>query len=42
MVALNVGLAVYLLEDGLDLGEAMARAKNAVRAGAGREVLHAA
>ncbi|MDE5880084.1 MAG: anthranilate phosphoribosyltransferase, partial [Desulfovibrio sp.] len=42
MVALNVGLAVYLLEDALDLGTAMARAKEAVRAGVGREVLHAA
>ena len=42
MVALNVGLAIYLLEDGLDLAEAMRRAREAVRAGAGREVLHAA
>ena len=42
MVALNVGLAVYLLEDGLDLAAAMARAREAVRSGAGREVLQAA
>lgn len=42
MVALNVGLAVYLLEESLDLGTAMARAREAVRAGVGREVLHAA
>lgn len=42
MVALNVGLAVYLLEDDLDLEAAMTRAKNAVREGIGREVLNAA
>lgn len=42
MVALNVGLAVYLLEDELGLGAAMGRAREAVRAGAGREVLRAA
>ena len=42
MVALNVGLAVFLLEDGLDLASAMRRGRDAVRAGLGREVLHAA
>lgn len=42
MVALNVGLAVYLLEEDLDLGAAMGRAREAVRAGAGGEVLRAA
>ena len=42
MIVLNVGLAVYLLEDDLDLAAAMVRAGDAVREGVGRRVLDAA
>lgn len=42
MVVLNVGLAVYLLEDGQDMALCMARAREAVSAGVGRRVLDAA
>lgn len=42
MVALNVGLAVYLLEENMDMALCMARAREAVSAGLGRKVLHAA
>lgn len=42
MVALNVGLAVFLMEEDLPLDVCMARAREAVRAGLGRRVLHAA
>lgn len=42
MVALNVGLAVYLLEEHMDMALCMARAREAVSAGLGRKVLHAA
>ena len=42
MVALNVGLAVYLLEENMDMALCMARAREAVSAGVGRKVLHAA
>lgn len=39
MVALNVGLAIMLLEEDMSLDEAMQKAKTAVKAGAGRKVL---
>ena len=42
MVALNVGLAIFLMEEGMPLDVCMARAREAVRAGLGRRVLHAA
>ncbi len=42
MVALNVGLAVYLLEENMDMALCMARAREAVGGGFGRKVLHAA
>ena len=42
MVALNVGLAVYLLEENMDMALCMARAREAVSGGFGRKVLHAA
>ena len=42
MVALNVGLAIFLMEEGLPLDVCMARAREAVRAGLGRRVLYAA
>ena len=42
MVALNVGLAIFLMEEGTPLDVCMARAREAVRAGLGRRVLHAA
>lgn len=42
MVSLNVGLALYLLEDSHDMALCMVRAREAVHAGLGRRVLHAA
>ena len=42
MVVLNVGLAIYLLEEKMDMALCMARAREAVSAGVGRKVLHAA
>ncbi len=42
MVALNVGLALFLLEEDWDMALCMARAREAVSAGVGRKVLHAA
>lgn len=42
MVVLNVGLAIYLLEEKMDMALCMARAREAVSAGAGRKVLNAA
>ncbi|GFH62500.1 MAG: anthranilate synthase subunit beta/anthranilate phosphoribosyltransferase [Candidatus Desulfovibrio kirbyi] len=42
MVVLNVGLAVYLLEETLDMQRCMARARDAVSSGVGRRALHAA
>ena len=42
MIVLNAGLAIYLLEDDLDLAAAMVRAGEAVREGVGRRVLNAA
>ena len=42
MVTLNVGLALYLLEDGPTQALCMARAREAVESGLGRRVLHAA
>ena len=42
MVALNVGLAIFLMEESMPLDVCMARAREAVRAGLGRRVLHAA
>lgn len=42
MVMLNVGLAIYLLEEGLDMSLCMARAREAVYAGVGRKVLDVA
>lgn len=42
MVILNVGLALYLLEDAPTLALCMARAREAVASGLGRRVLHAA
>ncbi|MCR4666714.1 MAG: anthranilate phosphoribosyltransferase [Desulfovibrio sp.] len=42
MIVLNVGLAVYLLEDSLDLQKAMVRARDAVMAGVGRKIVDAA
>lgn len=42
MVALNVGLALYVLEESPDLAVCMALAREAVNAGAGRRVLDAA
>ena len=42
MVVLNVGLAVYLLEEKMDMALCMARAREAVSAGVGRKVLNAA
>ena len=42
MVTLNVGLALYLLEDAPTLALCMARAREAVESGLGRRVLHAA
>ncbi|MBO4300500.1 MAG: anthranilate phosphoribosyltransferase [Desulfovibrio sp.] len=42
MVVLNVGLAIFLLEDGLDMTLCMARAREAVHTGVGRRVLDAA
>lgn len=42
MITLNVGLAVYLLEEDLEMSVCMARAREAVHAGVGRKVLHAA
>ena len=42
MVALNVGLALFLLEEDWDMTLCMARAREAVSAGVGRKVLHAA
>jgi len=38
----NVGLAIYLLEEKMDMALCMARAREAVNAGAGRKVLNAA
>ncbi|MBQ9407536.1 MAG: anthranilate phosphoribosyltransferase [Desulfovibrio sp.] len=42
MVVLNVGLAIFLLEEGLDMALCMARAAEAVHAGVGRRVLDVA
>lgn len=42
MVVLNTGLAIFLLEEGLDMALCMARAREAVYSGVGRKVLHAA
>lgn len=42
MLILNVGLAIFLLEDKLSLETCMARAHEAVHAGVGRKVLHVA
>ena len=42
MVVLNVGLAIYLLEEKMDMALCMARAREAVSAGVGRKVLNAA
>lgn len=41
MVALNTGLAVYLLENGESLAACMAKAKEAVATGTGRKTIHA-
>lgn len=41
MTAINVGMCLYLLEDGLTMGEAMAGAVEALRQGVGEKVLHA-
>ena len=42
MVTLNVGMAIYLLEENMDMALCMARAREAVSGGFGRKVLHAA
>ena len=42
MVILNVGVAMFLLEDHMDLAVCMAKAREAVCAGVGRRTLHAA
>ncbi|NJB68265.1 anthranilate phosphoribosyltransferase [Desulfobaculum xiamenense] len=41
MAALNVGMCVHLLEDGMDMAQAMDAARAALAAGAGERVLHA-
>lgn len=40
MVALNLGMAIFLMEDDMPVHLAMAKAKEAVAAGTGRRVLH--
>ena len=42
MVILNVGVAMFLLEDHMDLSVCMAKAREAVCAGVGRRTLHVA
>ena len=42
MVTLNVALGVFLLEEDMDMALCVARAREAVMAGVGRRVLHAA
>jgi len=42
MVILNVGVAMFLLEEHMDLSVCMAKAREAVCAGIGRRTLHAA
>ena len=42
MVILNVGVAMLLLEEHMDLSVCMAKAREAVCAGIGRRTLHAA
>ena len=42
MVILNVGVAMFLLEDHMDLAVCMAKAREAVCAGVGRRTLHVA
>ena len=42
MVALNLGLAIYLMEDDQSLPLCIARAREAVTAGVGRKPLHVA
>ena len=42
MVILNVGMAMFLLEDHMDLAVCMAKAREAVCAGVGRRTLHVA
>lgn len=42
MVVLNVGVAMFLLEDHMDLSVCMAKAREAVCAGVGRRTLHVA
>ena len=42
MLALNVGMGMYLLEEKMPLATCMARAREALASGAGRKVLNAA